>query len=263
MFDTNVTIVGNVVTAPEWRRTDRTKTLVAHFKVASTSRRFDKDNNRWADGNSLRVRVTCWRGLADGVAKSLSVGDPVVVVGRMYTRDWMSDDQQHRVSYELEAFAVGHDLSRGTGSFQRRKAAATVAVEDAEAEERIAGETTHAVPSLNAARPAVPDPDADPYDYQDDLASFPLSGRPAATRPGRSTRPPSARRWRSCAARASTLRCSSTSRAPSPGRRATSPRPPRRVAAGGGRGRPPRRRHYSFPRGGGAWPGWAAHPHRS
>ncbi|GAA1824025.1 hypothetical protein GCM10009682_50400 [Luedemannella flava] len=176
MFDTNVTIVGNVVTAPEWRRTDRTKTLVAHFKVASTSRRFDKDNNRWADGNSLRVRVTCWRGLADGVAKSLSVGDPVVVVGRMYTRDWMSDDQQHRVSYELEAFAVGHDLSRGTGSFQRRKAAATVAVEDAEAEERIAGETTHAVPSLNAARPAVPDPDADPYDYQDDLASFPLSG---------------------------------------------------------------------------------------
>ncbi len=173
MFDTNVTIVGNVVTKPEWRRTDRTKSLVAHFKVASTARRFDKDNNRWADGNSLRVRVTCWRGLADGVCKSLAVGDPIVVVGRMYTRDWISEDQQHRVSYELEAYAVGHDLSRGTGTFTRRKAAATVAVEDAEAEERIGGETTHPVPSLNAARA---ESEADPDDYQDDVESFPLGG---------------------------------------------------------------------------------------
>ncbi|GAA1768990.1 single-stranded DNA-binding protein [Luedemannella helvata] len=180
MFDTNVTIVGNVVTKPEWRRTDRTKSLVAHFKVASTARRFDKDNNRWADGNSLRVRVTCWRGLADGVCKSLAVGDPIVVVGRMYTRDWISDDQQHRVSYELEAYAVGHDLSRGTGTFTRRKAAATVAVEDAEAEERIGGETTHPVPSLNTTRT---EPEADPYDYQDDVESFPLGG-PAGTDEG-------------------------------------------------------------------------------
>jgi single-strand DNA-binding protein len=173
LFDTNVTIVGNVVTAPEWRRTNQTKTLVANFKVASTARRFDKDANRWIDGNSLRVRVTCWRGLAAGVAKSLKVGDPVMVVGKMFTRDWLSEDQQHRVSYELEAYAVGHDLSRGSGTFERRKASATVAVEDAAAEDRINGELTHLVPELNATRP---DAEGEPDEYIDDLESFPLEG---------------------------------------------------------------------------------------
>ncbi|ADL48497.1 single-strand binding protein/Primosomal replication protein n [Micromonospora aurantiaca ATCC 27029] len=57
MFDTYVTIVGNVLTAPEWRRTTQSGTLVANFKVASTARRLDRDSGRWVDGNSLRVRV--------------------------------------------------------------------------------------------------------------------------------------------------------------------------------------------------------------
>lgn len=65
MFDTYVTIVGNVLTTPEWRRTTQSNTLVANFKVASTARRLDRDSGRWVDGNSLRVRVNCWRKLAE------------------------------------------------------------------------------------------------------------------------------------------------------------------------------------------------------
>lgn len=113
MFDTYVTIVGNILTAPEWRRTTQSNTLVANFKVASTARRLDRDSGRWVDGNSLRVRVNCWRKLAEGVAASVMVGDPVVVCGRLYTRDWTDDAGNHRTLYELEAVAVGHDLSRG------------------------------------------------------------------------------------------------------------------------------------------------------
>jgi site-specific DNA recombinase len=56
MFDTYVTVVGNVLTAPEWRRTTQSGTLVANFKVASTARRLDRDSGRWVDGNSLRVQ---------------------------------------------------------------------------------------------------------------------------------------------------------------------------------------------------------------
>ncbi|GAA1797272.1 single-stranded DNA-binding protein [Planosporangium flavigriseum] len=141
MFDTTVTIVGNALNAPELRRTNGTNTLVASFRVASTSRRYDKDSGRWVDGPSLRVRVTCWRRLAEGVAQSVLTGDPLVVTGRMYTRDWVGEDGQHRVSYELEAIAVGHDLSRGFAKFTRhRPAGVTSAVEDAEAEARIGGE---------------------------------------------------------------------------------------------------------------------------
>ncbi len=61
MFETYVTVVGNVLTAPEWRRTESTKTLVTHFKIASTARRFDRESGQWVDGNHVRVRVTCWR----------------------------------------------------------------------------------------------------------------------------------------------------------------------------------------------------------
>src|SRR5262245_15905477 len=57
MFDTPVTIIGNVLTTPEWRRTNTTGTMLVTFKVASTSRRYDKERGTWIDGASLRVRV--------------------------------------------------------------------------------------------------------------------------------------------------------------------------------------------------------------
>ncbi|GGO08282.1 single-stranded DNA-binding protein [Micromonospora parathelypteridis] len=156
MFDTYVTIVGNVLTTPEWRRTTQSNTLVANFKVASTARRLDRDSGRWVDGNSLRVRVNCWRKLAEGVAASVMVGDPVVVCGRLYTRDWTDDAGNHRTLYELEAVAVGHDLSRGRARFLRnRPTMTTSAVEDAEAESRVHGEPTEPVPAGHA--PVLPD----------------------------------------------------------------------------------------------------------
>jgi len=146
MFDTYVTIVGNVLTAPEWRRTKHTGTLVASFRVASTARRFDRESNTWVDGNSLRVRVTCWRRLAEGVASSVMTGDPVVVVGRMYTRDWQDAEGNNRASYEVEAVTVGHDLSRGKGKFVRTRATgATSEIDDDEAALRAGGETTEDV----------------------------------------------------------------------------------------------------------------------
>ena len=160
MFDTYVTVVGTVLTTPEWRRTTTTNTLVANFKVASHSRKFDRDSGRWVDGDSLRVRVNCWRRLAEGVASSVMVGDPVLVTGRMYTRDWLADDGARRVSYELEAVAVGHDLARGRGSFTRnRPNTATSAVEDAESDGRVAGAQTEAV----AGQARAGEPDAQPW----------------------------------------------------------------------------------------------------
>ncbi|MEU7844580.1 single-stranded DNA-binding protein [Micromonospora sp. NPDC049114] len=151
MFDTYVTIVGNILTAPEWRRTTQSNTLVANFKVASTARRLDRDSGRWVDGNSLRVRVNCWRKLAEGVAASVMVGDPVVVCGRLYTRDWTDDAGNHRTLYELEAVAVGHDLSRGRARFLRNRPTMTTStVEDAAAESRVQGEPTEPVPDEQA-----------------------------------------------------------------------------------------------------------------
>ncbi|MFG2010016.1 single-stranded DNA-binding protein [Micromonospora sp. NPDC048868] len=179
MFDTYVTIVGNVLTAPEWRRTTQSNTLVANFKVASTARRLDRDSGRWVDGNSLRVRVNCWRKLAEGVAASVMVGDPVVVCGRLYTRDWTDDAGNHRSLYELEAVAVGHDLSRGRSRFQRNRPTMTTStVEDAETEHRVHGEATEPVPDEEA--PVLPDRRPLDDDFEPDFGAYPAGrGLPA------------------------------------------------------------------------------------
>ncbi|MDG4829078.1 single-stranded DNA-binding protein [Solwaraspora sp. WMMD1047] len=172
MFDTYVTIVGNVLTAPEWRRT-QSNAMVANFKVASTARRLDRESGQWVDGNSLRVRVNCWRKLAEGVAVSVGVGDPVVVFGRMYTRDWTDEAGNHRTLYEMEAVAVGHDLSRGRARFLRNRPNVTSIVEDAEADARVNGERTEPVPDHEV--PARPDGRA----FEDD---FDLPVLPAGVR---------------------------------------------------------------------------------
>src|SRR5512142_3021066 len=134
MFDTVVTIVGNALNTPEWRRLPSTQTTVAKFKVAATSRRYDKERGRWVDGPSLRVRVNCWRRLAENVEASVITGDPVIVTGRIYTRDWVGDDGQHRVSYEMDAVAVGHDLARGRSKFERNRSLNTTMIDDTAAE---------------------------------------------------------------------------------------------------------------------------------
>jgi single-strand DNA-binding protein len=163
MFDTPITVVGNVLTAPEWRRTTVTGTFVLSFKLASTSRRYDKERAAWVDGDHLRVRVVCWRRLGENVSMSLQLGDPVIVHGRLYTRDWTDDQGGRRTSYELDAVAVGHDLARGVDKFARRRpAGATDMVEDAASAGTIAGESTE--PVDDPGRPEDLPPDNELFD---------------------------------------------------------------------------------------------------
>ncbi|RSM39549.1 single-stranded DNA-binding protein [Actinoplanes sp. ATCC 53533] len=191
MFDTNIVVVGNVLTAPEWRRTASTNTLVANFRVASTARRLDRDTGRWVDGNHLRVRVNCWRRLAEGVAASVMVGDPVVVAGRLYTRDWTDSEGNLRTTYEMEAMSVGHDLARGKGRFFRNKpAAATSATETVEAEGQVRGEA--AMPVAEDEAPAVYGDgvlDGDEPTFEDVPATTPGGFDPMAALRGGSIEP--------------------------------------------------------------------------
>jgi single-strand DNA-binding protein len=127
MNDTIMTIVGNVVDEPRMRLT-KNGHPVTSFRVASTSRRFDREQENWIDNATLFVTVTCWRGLAENVADSLHKGQPVIVTGRYYTREYTVEEQT-RVAYELEAQAVGHDLSRGTSQFRKTVRPRPAAVE--------------------------------------------------------------------------------------------------------------------------------------
>jgi single-strand DNA-binding protein len=117
MNDTVITIVGNVVDEPRMRTTKQ-GVAVTSFRIASTSRRFDRERGCWIDNEHLFATVTCWRAMAENVAESLHKGQPVLATGRFYSREYTKDETT-RVSYELDAVAVGPDLSRGTSVFRK------------------------------------------------------------------------------------------------------------------------------------------------
>jgi len=117
MNETWITMVGNVVDEPKLRET-KTGTKVLSFRVASTSRRYDKEQERWADNETMYASVTCWRWFAENVAASLHKGQPVVVTGKIFTREYRKDEVV-RASYEIEAEAVGHDMARGRSVFTK------------------------------------------------------------------------------------------------------------------------------------------------
>ena len=121
MNDTEMTVVGTVLTKPERRLIEKSNVVVTSFKIVSNSRRFDRETGQWIDGTTFRVRVNCWRRLADQVALSVFVGDPVIVKGRITTRDWRTEQDEPRTAYSVDAITVGHDLNRGTAVFTRYK----------------------------------------------------------------------------------------------------------------------------------------------
>lgn len=130
MFETTMTVVGNVVSDPRTRRTENGY-WVSNFRVASTSRRYDAAQGRFVDGDTLFLNVTCWRALAENVEASVHKGNPVIVTGRIRMREYEKDEAK-RLSYDLEATSVGLDLARGTAEFrktQRPEASLSMAVD--------------------------------------------------------------------------------------------------------------------------------------
>jgi single-strand DNA-binding protein len=119
MYGTNITVVGNVVDEVVNKPTTSGLSRVS-FRVASTQRRRDRESGQWVDGHKFFVNVTFWREFAENVAASVSKGDPVVVSGRIFSRQYVRDESNH-VAYEVEPESIGHDLARGTATFTKRR----------------------------------------------------------------------------------------------------------------------------------------------
>lgn len=128
MNDITMTVVGNVVRDVELRFTTAGDP-VASFRIASSTRRFDRAAERWVDSDTHYFTVTCWRSMAHNVVQSLQKGMPVVVTGRLRSREVERPcgEQAHIVRFhDIEAIAVGPDLARGIATFTRVKREAAV-----------------------------------------------------------------------------------------------------------------------------------------
>ena len=96
MYETTLTVLGRVATTVT-QVTFNDGGLKASFRLASTERRFDRGQQTWVDGAQLFLSVVCWRSLADRVVATLRVGDPVIVRGRLRSREYEKDGQVHRL----------------------------------------------------------------------------------------------------------------------------------------------------------------------
>ena len=129
MHEPTITVIGNVAVVPTLR-TLASGTAVAGFRIANTPRRQDRGTGEWSDGETSWFGVTCWRSLAQHCAESLRKGDRVVVTGRLVTRSWRSETGEERTGLEIDAVAVGYDLTR-TAAVPVRSVAPVVAPESA------------------------------------------------------------------------------------------------------------------------------------
>ncbi|HEU4948818.1 MAG TPA: single-stranded DNA-binding protein [Kribbella sp.] len=117
--ETYVTVQGRVGSDVEYKDATATKVALASFRLGSTPRYYDRGEGGWMDRPTTWFTVECWRSLAENVKSSLERGQPVMVTGRLKTTEWVDDQGVRQSRTVLDAFSVGHDLTRGTAVYRR------------------------------------------------------------------------------------------------------------------------------------------------
>ncbi len=112
-----VTISGLVATTPRHLITQDGLPITS-FRLASSQRRFDREQNKWIDGETNWFTITGFRQLAINLSTSVQKGERIIVTGRLKIRDW-DNGERAGTSVEVEAEHVGHDLFWGTSVFTR------------------------------------------------------------------------------------------------------------------------------------------------
>ncbi|WP_051717194.1 single-stranded DNA-binding protein [Streptomyces megasporus] len=117
MNETVVTVVGNAASAVE-AKTTAAGHPAARLRLATTVRRYDERQGGWTDAHTSFYTVWAFRALAENLVASVTIGEPLVVQGRLRVRQGERDGQRW-TSADIEATAIGHDLARGTSAFVR------------------------------------------------------------------------------------------------------------------------------------------------
>ena len=119
MNDTQITLIGNA-TSVELRFTPGGR-AACNFRLASTPRRFDKNSNKWVDGETLWLNCTAWGEQGENLVET--VGDAkslrVIVTGRLRQRSYETREGEKRTVYEVEVDEVGPSLKYATAKVTR------------------------------------------------------------------------------------------------------------------------------------------------
>jgi single-strand DNA-binding protein len=101
------------------------------MRVGWTPRRVSKVTGEWEDLPSSFVSVVCFRKVAQHAAKSLHKGEPIVLSGTLQVREYTDARGEKRLSVDVVAQTLGHDMSRGITSYSKWQAATGMTAEEA------------------------------------------------------------------------------------------------------------------------------------
>ena len=118
MNESYVTVIGNLTADPVLRTTKHGKPF-ATFRMASTPRRWDGREQAYVDGGTNFVSVVTFNALAANVVASLAKGQPAIVYGRLRVNTWSTAEGKSTTTVEIDAYHVGHDLTRGQSHFTK------------------------------------------------------------------------------------------------------------------------------------------------
>lgn len=126
-----ITVTGLIATTPRHLVTQDGLPITS-FRLASSTRRFDRNQNKWVDGETNWYTITAFQQLAINMAGSFNKGERVIITGKLRIRDW-DNGERAGTSVEVEASSAGHDISWGSSVFTR-----TVLVREAEPVDELA-----------------------------------------------------------------------------------------------------------------------------
>ncbi|MBE7163173.1 MAG: single-stranded DNA-binding protein, partial [Williamsia herbipolensis] len=112
-----ITVRGIVATDPRHLLTEAGLSITS-LRLASPSRRWDRQASAWGNGPTNWFTVTAFRSLASNAAKSLKKGDRIIVTGRLRVRPWERADRSG-TSVEIDAEGIGQDLAWGVATWMR------------------------------------------------------------------------------------------------------------------------------------------------
>ncbi len=151
MTDT-ITLTGLVATSPRHIVTSEGLAITS-FRLASNQRRFDRGQNAWVDGDTNWYTITAFRQLGVHAASSIEKGQRVIVTGRVRIRDWESGEKAG-TTIEIDAEALGHDLTWGRATFTRSVIAAKSDEQDPSVEGELSASTESAPADATLSEPA-------------------------------------------------------------------------------------------------------------
>lgn len=126
MNETVITVVGNLTGDPELRFTP-SGAAVANFTIAATPRTFNKQSQQWEDGETLFLRSSAWRELAENIAESITKGTQVIAQGALKQRSYETKEGEKRTSYELDVQNLGPSLRFSTAKVERANRSSSAA----------------------------------------------------------------------------------------------------------------------------------------